>query len=243
MDSRLLEYKRLIKLHYLDGRYFNLVFGNYPGLIRQPLIINQSIKDGIYHTYITEDTSFLSKNSNIGVQIARIIIEVDNNNRLISRHSNGLIINHINKEIFRFDPINSNNDRINIILMGELAKHYPGYKYEELDTHPQVNLFDGLCVSYVIKFVYFYLLGRPVVFEGDYDIYQFASVIMQLYGPLPKEGADIEFGPYYHNPAIPILGGAAIGGLAGGLIAGPPGLVGGALAGGAIGALAATPYI
>ena len=167
---------------------------------------------------------------------------------VVARHSNLLIIDNARRRIQRFEPLDDNDfdPLINAELMRILALQFPGYEYKELSVHPQKDNSIGLCVGYIIKYVYFHANGEPVSFEGNYDIYRFSKAIVKLYGELDARNADVEFGRYYgYNPiggALPILGGAVAGGLIGSALAGGPGFAAGALTGGLVGGLAASPY-
>jgi len=163
--------------------------------------------------------------------------------KVISRHSNLLIIDHIRKRIQRFEPLDNNayDPFINSKLMKFLEPLYVGYTYNELSIHPQKDDKIGLCVAYVIKYAYFHYHEGSVSFEGNYDIYQFGKAVTKLYGVLDDRNKDIEFGygygygynPYGYNPyggalGVGLLTAGAIG-LASGLPAlGAVGLIGGA---------------
>ena len=158
--------------------------------------------------------------------------------KIISKHSNLLIIDNINKRIQRFEPLDNNNysPYINQALMKLLEPAYSGYTYNELSVHPQKDNIK-LCIAYVIKFVYFNHHEGVVSFEGNYDIYQFGKAIVKLYGLLDERNKDVEFGyGYGYNPYRDVALGATGAGLIGigalGLATGNPllgaaGLVGG----------------
>lgn len=262
MEKQLLKYKELAPIEYLDGRYFNLVLRNIPGVVAEPLILRIS-KTGIN---IIGGVGF---SKNVPVQYLRLIIEfvqepemnvqtsgvpasLSNHpnmqtirltpltppspsppslpasggqvsprsgiksqleGRVLSRHSNLLIIDNNRKTISRFEPIIDNDldSIINQKLMEVLNPSFASYTYKELDVHPQHrdrNI--GLCVAYVIKFVLFHSAEGTVSFEGNYDIHLFADAVKRAHGVLPQGGADIEFGYYrgygYGYPYGPSLG-------------------------------------
>ena len=165
--------------------------------------------------------------------------------RVLSRHSNLLIIDNNRKTISRFEPVTDNDldSIINQKLMEVLNPSFASYIYKELDVHPQHrdrNI--GLCVAYVIKYVLFHSAEGTVSFEGNYDIHLFADAVKRSYGLLPQAGADIEFGYYRgYNPALPILGAGLIGIGALGLATGSPILGTAGLLGGTA-LLASAPY-
>jgi len=86
---------------YLDGRYFNLVFGDYPGLIREPLVINLSSDDlddpsGIRYTTQMKNVK-ISRTEYPG--LLHVIIQTPNN-----RHANLIILRYQEGKAFWFDP-------------------------------------------------------------------------------------------------------------------------------------------
>ena len=243
IDERLLEYKQKSPALYLDGRYFNLVVGKHPYVVTKPLIIN--IADG---KPLSSNLTDIYLNPTQDVILLRIIIQVVNNDgSILSRHSNLLIIdnNPRDRTISKFEPLDNNvySEYINAYLKNEFLGMMPHHRYVELNYHPQPARNMGLCIAYVLKFAYYYLLNQPIVFEGEDDILRFAMYVEQLYKRRLnrlKSRPDIEYG----NRAV--AGGALFGGLTGGLIggavAGPVGAVAGfglgALSGAAIGSAA-----
>jgi hypothetical protein len=225
------DYKRYedTKSCYLDGRYFNLVFANYEGLIRKPLEIhiNYTVsKDGFYY-YIDGELVKTDKPA-----LVRVIIKTPN-----SRHSNLLIINFDKKIIYRFEPCkNDYNEIINnaIIDFFKSSDFFKGYQINQIVNDNLVEKNEncdqsGFCVAYVIKYAYDYIHNNKK-FDPS-NIMKFAKKIESSY-ILPPGNVDEEYG-MFDNPWGPTLvggfGGAAIGALA----AGP----GGALVGGALGGL------
>ena len=206
MDRALVNYKLLAPKEYLSGSYFNLVFDKEPGLIRQPLVIrisNQNV------TVVSKDIRF-RVDPNIPVYVLRIIIELmGSDGKLVSRHSNAIIIDSKERKIVKFEPLAGvDTSKINQVLLSVLRPSFRGYQFIESSAHPQhIDSPIGLCVAYTIKFVYFCLLKEPIVFEGDYDIHQFSLVIQDLYGMI--EDDDIEFGGGFGAGAL--LGGLALG--------------------------------
>lgn len=220
---------------YLDGRYFNMVFRKYPGLIKEPLnIIFYQEGDGIKHTEYMKDTPI----DNRYPGILRVIINTPTN-----RHSNLVIINYQEGKIYRFEPLGSKAPffkEVNKIIERYLSMYMD---FELFILEDQVydeknplceNDDGGFCVAYVIKYAYDYLNGR--LFDPS-DILRFAANIQDYYGPLPEVGKDIEYGMFGgkgRNVIIGSLGGALVGGALTGRGGGA--LVGG-LGGGLIGGL------
>ena len=230
MDLRLVNYQDYGHPGYLDGRYFNIVL-KHPSVLFEPIIIK------INDTYaIAKNYPLLINFTRNPIIYCRIIIEVEIENKLVGRHSNLLIVDNINKIMYRFEPTMNviYNDVINSVLM-DLFKSYVGYKYQELPLHPQNHdKFNGYCVAYVIMYAYFSIVGYSVNINNIGDIILFSKAIKKLYGKLPTEGADIEFGYRGFAPiATGILGGALVGGLIGGVAGG----AGGALVGAGLGGL------
>ena len=203
---------------YLDGRYFNLVFKNYPGLINSPLHIhlkytqnNQKIK--------LSNTSFILIPHH--TNIIRIIIETNK-----TRHSGVLLID-TDLHCYYFDCNNYPEKRL---IMDLIKNSLHLHTLHEIDTNiqPEINPNcnkSGFCVAYSIKFVYDHFNGNDFDFS---NILKFAKRIEEEYPPLNNTYPDIEYG---------ILGGVT-GGLVGAGFGGLVGGVPGALVGGGLGGLA-----
>ena len=229
---------------YLDGRYFSKVFQNYPGLISQPLTINirysNRDKDVKYHIDMKE-SSINTKYPGL----VRLIIKTPN-----SRHSNLLILDYENEKVYRFEPLGTDApyfDQVNKIVQ-EYLSYFFDFDLEVIDIDLNLYLDEknmscarrgektGFCTAYIILYAYAYLHGKE--FDPSY-IKKFATKIEETYGKLPSEGAEQDMGIFGDGKADPkkVVGGDAIGGLAGGLlVGGGAGILGGALGGGLIGA-------
>lgn len=208
---------------YLDGRYFDLVFSEYPGYINSPILIELDVGEDYLNQKTTIHKGFTYKNYDIN--IIRIIIETPS-----SRHSGVLIIDMNKKKGYYFDSSSFNNkDIILNILTNNLFFDKPVELIPTniiLEHNPNCDI-SGYCVAYSIKFVYDYLLNRD--FDPS-EIRRFVSCIEDKYGALDPVYADIEYGP---NDSTLI--GAGGGALLGGLLLGPIGLIGGGLLGAGIG--------
>lgn len=223
---------------YLDGRYFNKVFKDYPGLISEPLniFIRKNRNNQMEYTEHMKETPINNKYPGL----LRVIINTPE-----GRHSNLIIIDYAGKKLFRFDPHGTTSPYYNQI--SNIIERYFDM-YIDFDLYiinyptPNIqnpaclnnNIQTGFCVAYVIKYGYDYIHNR------DYDpskILKLVTAIETAYGPLPVEGADVEYGIFGNSN--PNQGrNALIGGIGGGILAGVlTGSPVGVLIGGAAGAL------
>lgn len=207
MEYNLANYKNWVPREYLSGSYFNRVFEKEPGLIREPLILRVNGNSvGVHNADIR-----FRRDAGIPVYLLRVIIEVvTSNGKVGSRHSNVVIIDNQKNEIIRFEPLAGvDSSAVNDTLVRVLKPLFKGYKYQESIAHPQrLDSSRGLCVAYSIYFAYFYLLGGPIVFEGEYNMHRFASALKTIYGDIMDD--DIEYGGGF---GIGLLGGLALGSL------------------------------
>lgn len=242
LDSRILNYKENSPPLFLDGRFFNLVLGRSEDVSTKPIIVK--IKTSGTSTNLGSIYVDISR----PIVIFRIIVELYEQvvmngtykDNIYARHSNLLIIDNVNRSMTRFEPlqVNKYTGNINAALMEHFKYQLPQHTYAEYDIHPQHLDNVGLCVAYVIKFAYFYILNKQIQFDDESDIIRFSLYINKLYSKQLRGQPDIEYGGMN-----PVLGGAAVGGLTGGLVgglvAGPTGAVLGlglgALGGAAIG--------
>lgn len=212
---------------YLDGRYFNKVLGDYEGTVLEPLRIALA-NGGQQYNWALADIKITNPQL---PQLMRLIISTPE-----TKHSNLLVLDVMNKRLFRFEPYERNKmlyyNQVNQIL----AVLFPEYELFELATpisEPAVNMDcmkSGYCVAYIIKYALDYLGGNQY---DPSDIKRFAQAIQSEYGPLDERNPDIEYGD-----GSPLLG-AGLGGLVGlgigGAIAGPGGALIGGLGGGVLG--------
>lgn len=238
---------------YLDGRYFNLVFRDYGGLIPNPLIV--SVYETDKDTYMNMEMEPTNIDFNY-TGLMRVIIKTSR-----SLHSALLIINHVNRIATLYDPLtHKHNELVRSLVESYLKIYLPTYRVElvsnsaasnirtpyvtvsqhstgNTSTRPENNpncLVSGYCNAYVIKYAYDYLLGKP--FDGR-DIKQFAACVENFYGKLEGE-PEIEYGDgnVFGGILLGSLGGAAIGGLVGGGRGVLPGMAIGGLTGGLLAA-------
>ena len=223
---------------YLDPRYFDLVFQNYPGLlatmniqIRHSRARNQVHKAARIHVNMNE-----SRINPDYPGLLRISIDINGN-----KHSNLLILDTNNNRAYRFDPYGTTAPHYREI--NAAIEQYLGFfvdvDIQDVDvplirpddaSNPACNR-SGYCVAYVIMYAYAWLNDVP--FEPEH-VRRFASRVERTY-PRPENPPEIECGLFDDNPnPIGTVGGATVGGLLGAGL-GPVGLIGGALVGGAVG--------
>jgi hypothetical protein len=207
---------------YLDGRYFDLIFEGYPGLIQTQLYINLDMKE-----HLLEQETILDNfhYRDYDINIMRVIIETP-----ASRHSGAIIFDMVKGELYYFD---SSNHPDKMILLGIIQRlfSFPENTLVELPEHLGTEMTptcrqSGFCVGYSIKFVYDYLMGRN--FDPS-QIRRFAAAIEVMFGRLNDRYEDVEY-----DTGSTVAGGA-LGGLGGLALAGPVGLLLGGIGGGIIG--------
>jgi hypothetical protein len=206
---------------YLDGRYFNKVFSKYPGLISKPLHIT------ILHNNGRNEYTNQMKQSMINTQypgLLRVIINTPGH-----RHSNLLILDYSDHKAYRYDPHGTSSpyyQEINQIIKKYLNIYF---SFDVVDVDVPVNDIgnpictsngtkNGFCVAYVIKFAHDWL--NQIQYKAD-DILRFAGAVEYLYGKLPEDKPDVEYG-LFGSPNDGRLNpqGALIGGLGGAAIVG-----------------------
>lgn len=182
---------------YLDGRYFNLVFESYPGLIDSYLNICFDLNDNSLTQSVVLNKNFKYKPIH-GINILRVIIEF---NKI--KHSAAIIFdvsddNNIKAYFFDSSKILESNKIANHIILSTI-KDTLGLKYNVELISPDINLevnsnctISGFCLAYTIKFIYDYLLGRSFDFQ---NIRKFAACIEDYFGPLDPNFAEPEYGP------------------------------------------------
>ena len=228
---------------YLDGRYFNKVFEKYPGLISKPLNISVVVNPDNKIEYTNNMKQAIINDQYPG--LLRVIINAKG-----SRHSNLLILDYSNKKIYRYDPNGTSSPYYYHI--NQIIKKYLGmyFYFDIVDINEPVSdpgnqicreqgIKNGFCVAYVIKFAHDWLNQKKY---DSSDILQFAGAVEYLYGPLPKEKVDIEYGLFgssgdNFNTKNALIG-AGLGGIAGGLLTGSAtGALVGGIGGGFLGGI------
>lgn len=198
----------------LSGKYFNLALGFFPGLVKEPLTLQV---DGESVRYL-KPLEFAIVGE---LQVLRVILETVSGGKVVSRHSNVVILDYRNRLFTRFEPmVNPADQQINLAL-GTLLKQTfggRGITYTESDFHPQsTHNGHNMCVAFTIKFALDYIrgaFGQSDFMEGSID--EFARALKTVYN-LPKEveDQDVEFGPrgFGGGFGAGLLGGALVGGL------------------------------
>ena len=191
---------------YLDGRYFNLVFANYPGLLPHHLHIDISqtnVKTPTRNENVENVRIFMGENK-IDHQFNGLLRVVIHTPETI--HSNLLILDYNNKKIYRFEPLGRNGpyyEKVTDLIANYFSDRFPSFDLEvldiefETDDNPKCQK-SGFCVAYNILYAYAYLQRKDF---NPTNIRKFAKLIETKYGPLPKEGAQVEYGPRggYHG--------------------------------------------
>ncbi len=166
-------------MEYLDGNYF------YPALSQ--IDVDNIVQPKPFVVQIHNNEAYFTKTHMLtsGDSIVRLIVETYDNNKLIGKHSNLLIIKPSEGKIYRFDPLDDWDD----IPMYDI---FPGYDILVEDYHPQSRNNDGFwCNAYVIERASAYIQDRQ---PNDIDGEGYAQVVMALVKPLPGD-PDVEFGP------------------------------------------------
>ena len=208
-------------LEYLDGRYFEKVFSNYPGRFTKVYNINLYVDETSGKVFADTDLfSDINEDKSVamnpaGIYFARLVLNLfkttavdsmsfeqvinSGSTQLVSRHSNVLVINDKSRKVLRFEPLAEMpyDDVVNEVITRRLRAipRFSGYSYEEVDIHPQnpgSNI--GICVAYAIKFVLNYIGNKRQVFGTEQDMLDFSRKIVETYGALDEENSDVEFG-------------------------------------------------
>ena len=225
----------------LDGAYFNKIFSEYPGLLKNPLNIRiRKGRNGVRKYAHMEQNQINTDYPGL----LRVNIEANN-----FRHSNLLILDYENGIAHRFEPLGKNAPHFQEVndAIDDYLNAFFDFDIEVIDADFSKEMKCGLneknekcdnsgfCVAYVILYAYCYLRNQPFPCT---EIRRFASKIEQTYGKIPVNEQEVQYGPYHDhhddNRGGKMLAGAGIGAL-GGLALGIP--VAGALGGLAVGAV------
>jgi hypothetical protein len=227
---------------YLDGRYFYKVLLGYPGTIPEPLRLYISKKRNQEIQIAAE-----MKTSNIDTSVSGLLRVVIQTPR--SRHCNLLILDYQKGIAYRFEPHGVDSlyeNEINTAIENYLA-FFLDMKIETLDVDlpeeqtPQclaTGQASGFCTAYIIMLAYAYINNKNYRFDQPR---RFAAHVEEMYGSLPKDGAEIEYGLFDGRGVNPEPGKMALGGAiglgAGALLGGASGAALGGLGGIAVGSL------
>jgi hypothetical protein len=174
---------------YLDGRYFNLVFQNYPGLISNPIKAYFDISQNGY------ESSIFAENISINdgpINLLRVIVESND-----TRHSAIIVIKKNDNGEYSglfFDAHMEEEHKPILNMIAQTLNLNIEYvsPVDKLNEKTPGCEKSGFCVAYSIKYAYDYIKGNNTDFS---DIRKFVSKIESIYGMLDKENADVEYGP------------------------------------------------
>lgn len=218
---------------YLDGRYFNVLFSEYPGIVKDPIVFRIGTDNLLRQT-----SGYIRANLQDNYpDVIRLIIEVESKDGSLSRHSNVFILDPNTRAAFRFEPLDMKhevhfklvNRALEVFLEQEPLK---GYALVNIGMHPQKSETEdcpglGMCVAYVIKYVAMYISEYDINFSHrTNDIKKFAKAVEELYGEdlIRMYGSDSKEDIEAGAPMAATLG---VGGaLVGGALLGPIGAVG-----------------
>jgi len=236
LDKRdlLLDYKQYLpsKSCYLDGRYFNIVFADYPGLIETPLYIHIDEQNQleIYLPHIT----IVPSDDYFG--LLRVVVSSKD-----FRHSLVVVFDYENEQAFIYNP-DVHHPELNDILMDAIISYLSKFlDYEYLEI-PQIEYIEkqqlkcvkhGVCNALVIFYALYFIERLAFTNRNVQDARKFMNAIEANYD-LPLGGnPDIEY--LTNDQFIATTSGALIGGGTGLLLSG--GNVGAGLLGAGIGGL------
>ena len=175
---------------YMDGAYFNKVFADYPGLLKNLLNIRiRKGRNGVRKYAHMEQNQINTDYPGL----LRVNIEANN-----FRHSNLLILDYENGIAHRFEPLGKNaphfqevtdaiDDYLNAFFDFDIEvidADFADEKNEKCDN-------SGFCVAYVILFAYCYLNNKDCKCS---DIRRFAAKIEQTYGKIPEHEQEVQYG-------------------------------------------------
>lgn len=181
---------------YLDGRYFNLVFQRYPGLLMNPLDIK--IKRRVSHiTDEEEDSISISMHeTHVNTKFPGLLkLRIFANNTI---HSNLLILDYERGKVHKFEPLGKKSPYFKEI--NEYVERYLSSFFDlelqviDIDLHAilddknerciQEGEETGFCAAYIILYAYCFLNNKT--FE-PWDIRKFAAKVEDTYGKLEGE--------------------------------------------------------
>lgn len=187
---------------YLDGRYFNLVFADYPGLIHNPMRISIKKHRDEEKIYINMNATNLNTSF---VGLLKLVIDVDDH-----KHTNLILLDYKDRKAYRFEPLGYIGPHFNKVneMVDEYLDFYLGMDLEliniplseyddTLDIKNPRCAKSGFCNAYVIMYAYAYL--RRKAFDPK-NILKFAGRVEEVYGPLPQGFEEIEYGYHHGHP-------------------------------------------
>lgn len=235
MDKRdlLLNYEQYpaSKSCYLDGRYFNLVFQDYPGLIDQPLHIhiddNGSLNIHLPYMHINPSEDYFG--------LLRVIVSSKD-----MRHSMLVVFDYANEKAYIYNP-DVHHPELNELLVEGITSYLSKFldyeyfetaEYEYVEKEQLACTKSGVCNSLTILYALFFIEGLEYTNKAVKNARKFMTAVETNYD-LPAGNPDIEY--LTDQQAAGLAIGAGSGLLIGGLTGGLPGALIGTAAGGALG--------
>ena len=222
LNEDLLEFKDYYPSRdlFLDARYWDIVFGDYPAF--STISFKISISDEVQE-YHMDQFEILDQDC---PEIILIKMKLDSNNHEVYVHNILLVYDRRRGLAIRYNPSGNHDyeellDNAIKLLIPENTKYvkYSGEEYTQ-------------CVASCMYFALAYVFRLGGFILSYDDTRKFMSAVKQIYGKI--EGPPlIESGDGFSNRGA-LIGGLG-GGLLGGLIAGPVGLVVGGVGGALIG--------
>jgi hypothetical protein len=198
---------------YLDGRYFNIIFGDYPGLIENPLYIHINEKDEL-ETYLPP-MKIVPSDDYFG--LLRVIVT---SNEI--RHSLVVIFDYRDEKAYIYNP-DVHHPELNDILVDEIISYlskffdYEYFEISELEYIEKEQLKcekHGTCNALIIFYALYFIEGLEFTDKNVQNVRKFMSAIEANYD-LPEDGqADIEYltqAQALGLTSVALLGGLALG--------------------------------
>lgn len=236
----LLNYKQYppSKSCYLDGRYFNIVFGDYPGLIENPLYIyldkENKLEMYLPHIKIVPSEDYFG--------LLRVIVTSDK-----IRHSLIVVFDYENEKAFIYNP-DVHHPELNDMLVDNITSFlskFFDYEYFEIPELEYIEKEElkcekhGVCNALIILYALYFIEGLEFNYKNVQDVRRLMTAIETNYD-LPKNGKpDEEY--LTNNQAVGLTSGTLIGAGTGLLVGGPGGALLGAGLGAGVGYLATSP--
>ncbi len=214
---------------YLDGRYFNIVFGDYPGLIENPLYVHLD-EDNAMEIYLPH-IKIVPSEDYFG--LLRVIVTSDK-----IRHSLIVVFDYENEKAYIYNP-DVHHPELNDMLVDNISLYLSKFFDYEYFEVPQIEYMEkeqlickktGVCNALIIMYALYFIEGLEFTNKNVQNVRKFMNAIEANY-VLPEGAPDIEY----------VTGAQAIGlgtGIAGGAILGSAFGPGGAILGAGLGGLA-----
>lgn len=179
---------------YMDGRYWNEVLKDYPGLVKEPMYIiireKKSRETGMMEEKIhfRFDVKSNTNDSNLPL-LARLIIQTPK-----SRHCNLLIITP--EKLYRMEPLTDQyTEKIDEILEDFFFEHDLETIEFSLNEKNDKCEESGFCTAYVLMYALAFINGEDF---NPSEVRKFVRQVEENYS-LPEGEPEIEYGPYNHG--------------------------------------------